>query len=130
MPVQVCEGQGKDRTQFPKGRGRTRSPSKGKKGDKKKKLSREDMAKIPCIYHAQGKRIRGDKCYYKHEDKAAAATKDTKRINSPAPNKKGKESNAAPFIEALHIDPYWESLHVSPSISRGKARACSNGKLA
>ena len=65
---------GKGRTQSPKGRGRTRSPSKGKKDDKKKKLSREDMAKIPCTYFAQGKCNRGDKCYYKHEDTAAAAT--------------------------------------------------------
>ena len=41
---------------------------------------------------------RGDTCFYKHDDKAAAATKDTKRANSPAPKKKAKESNAAPCL--------------------------------
>ena len=61
-------------------------------------MSKEEMAKTPCIYHAQGKCRRGDKCFYKHEDQAAAATKDTKRTNSPAPKKKGKESNAAPCL--------------------------------
>ena len=61
-------------------------------------MSKEEMAKTPCIYHAQGKCRRGDKCFYKHDDKAAAATKDTKRANSPAPKKKAKESNAAPCL--------------------------------
>ena len=65
-------------------------------------MSKEEMAKTPCIYHAQGKRRRGDKCFYKHYDKAAAATKDAKRTNYPAPKKKGKESNAAPCL----IDPH------------------------
>ena len=55
------------------------------------------MAKTPCIYHAQGKCRRGDTCFYKHDDKAAAATKDTKRA-IPAPKKKAKESNAAPCL--------------------------------
>jgi hypothetical protein len=48
-------------------------------------MSKEEMAKTPCIYHAQGKCRRGDKCFYKHDDKAAAATKDTKTTNSLAP---------------------------------------------
>ena len=61
-------------------------------------MSKEDMAKTPCIYHAQGKCRRGDKCFYKHDDKAAAATKDAKRTNSPDPKKKGKDSNAAPCL--------------------------------
>ena len=91
----------KSRTQSPK-RNRTRSPSKGNKDDKGKKMSKEEMAKTPCIYHAQGKCRRGGKCFYKHDDKAAAATKDTKRTSSPAPKKKGKESNAAPCL----IDPH------------------------
>ena len=72
-------------------------------GDKGKKLSKEEMAKTPCIYYAQGKCNRGDKCYYKHEDKAAAPTMDSpKRTNSPAPkkDKKGKDSNAAPCLIA------------------------------
>ena len=86
----------KSRTQSPR-RNRTRSPSKGNKDDKGKKMSKE-MAKTPCIYHAQGKCRRGDKCSYKHDDKAAAATKDTKRTNLPAPKKKGKEPNAAPCL--------------------------------
>ena len=74
----------KSRTQSPR-RNRTRSPSKGNKDDKGKKMSKEEMAKTPCIYHAQGKCRRGDKCFYKHDDKAAAATKDTKTTNSLAP---------------------------------------------
>ena len=63
----------KARTQSPK-RSNTRSPSKGNKGEKGKKLSKDEMTKTPCNCHAQGKCNRGDKCYYKHEDKAAAAT--------------------------------------------------------
>ena len=85
------------RTQSPR-RNKTRSPSRGNKDDKGKKMSKEEMAKTPCIYHAQGKCRRGDKCFYKHDDKAAAATEDTKRANSPAPKKKAKESNAAPCL--------------------------------
>ena len=87
----------KARTQSPR-RNRTRSPSKGKKDDTGKKMSKEDMAKTPCMYHAQGKCRRGDKCFYKHDDKAAAATKDAKRTNSPDPKKNGKDSNAAPCL--------------------------------
>ena len=87
----------KSRTQLPR-RNKTRSPSRGNKDDKGKKMPKEEMAKTPCIYHAQGKCRRGDKCFYKHDDKAAAATKDTKRANSPAPKKKAKESNAAPCL--------------------------------
>ena len=41
-----------------KGRERSRSPSKGKQ----KKMSREEMAKIPCTYFARGSCKRGDKC--------------------------------------------------------------------
>ena len=99
-PFKHVKDKGKGRTQSPKGRGRTRSPSKGgKKDDKRKKLSREEMAKTPCTYFAQGKCNRGDKCFYKHEEKGAAATKDTKRTNSPAPKKKAKDSNATPCIK-------------------------------
>ena len=87
----------KARTQSPR-RTKTRSPSRGNKDDKGKKMSKEEMAKTPCIYHAQGKCRRGDTCFYKHDDKAAAATKDTKRANSPAPKKKSKESSAAPCL--------------------------------
>ena len=87
----------KSRTQSPR-RTKTRSPSRGNKDDKGKKMSKEEMAKTPCIYHAQGKCRRGDKCFYKHDDKAAAATKDTKRDNSPAPKKKSKDSTAAPCL--------------------------------
>ena len=67
----------KSRTQSPR-RNKTRSPSRGNKDDKGKKMSKEEMAKTPCIYHAQGKCRRGDKCFYKHDDKAAAAMKDQK----------------------------------------------------
>ena len=72
-----------------KGRGRSRSPSSTK-------LSKEEMAKIPCTYFQQGNCRRGDKCFYKHE-KAAAPTKDPKRPNSPAPKKKAGVK-AAPCI--------------------------------
>ena len=61
-------------------------------------MSKEEMARTPCIYFAQGKCRRGDKCFYKHEDKAAAAAKDPKRANSPAPKKKNKDSTAAPCL--------------------------------
>ena len=37
------------------------------------------------VWIAQGKCNRGDNCYYKHEENGAAATKDTKRTNSPVP---------------------------------------------
>ena len=63
-------------------------------------MSKEEMAKTPCIYHAQGKCRRGDKCFYKHDDKAAAATKDTKRANSPAPKKKSKDSTCRPMPDS------------------------------
>ena len=106
----------KSRTQSPR-RNRTRSPSKGNKDDKGKKMSKEEMAKTPCIYHAQGKCRRGDKCSYKHDDKAAAATKDTKRTNLPAPKKKGKEPNAAPCL----VDR--QSKLALQRNSRGKPRA-------
>ena len=80
----------KARTQSPR-RNNTRSSSKGNKGDRGKKLSKEEMAKTPCIYHAQGTCNRGDKCYYQHDDKAAAANKDApNRINSPAPEEDQK----------------------------------------
>ena len=65
----------KSRTQSPR-RSKTCSPSRGNKDDKGKKMSKEEMAKTPCIYHAQGKCRRGDKCFYKHDDKAAADTKE------------------------------------------------------
>ena len=43
--------------------------------------------------------------FYKHDDKAAAATKDTKRANSPAPKKEeqGFHSRSVPDSEVrLH----------------------------
>jgi len=101
----------KARTQSPK---KSRSLSKGKKDDKGKSMPKEEMAKTPCIYHARGKCRRGDECFYKHDDKAAAATKDTKRTNSPAPKKKGKDSNAAPCL--MGPNP---KLHALQRNSRG-----------
>ena len=63
------------------------------------------MAKTPCMYFVQGKGNRGDKCFYKHEEKGAAATKHTKRTNSPAPKKKKeKDSNVAPCLVASTHD--------------------------
>ena len=60
---------------------------------------------------------RGDKCFYKHDDKAAAATKDTKRANSPSPKKKSKDSTAAPCL-----------IQKLPALSRKqpKATSCSD----
>ena len=106
----------KSRTQSPT-RSKTRSPSRGNKDNKGKKMSKEEMAKTPCIYHAQGKCRRGGRCFYKHDDKAAAATKDTKRANSPAPKKKGKEYSAAPYL----IEKFACIARKQP-----KATSCSN----
>ena len=116
----------KARTQSPR-RTKTRSPSRGNKDDKGKKMSKEEMAKTPCIYHAQGKCRRGDKCFYKHDDKAAAATKDTKRANSPAPKKKSKDSTAAPcliqkFACIARKQPKATSCSDEPSVSMKRLR--------
>ena len=119
----------KSRTQSPK-KNKTRSPSRGNKDDKGKKMSKEEMAKTPCIYHVQGKCRRGDKCFYKYQDQAAAATKDTKRTkrtNSPAPKKKGKESNAAPcliekFACVTRKQPRVTSCSDEPSVSMKRLR--------
>ena len=76
---------------------------KNKKGRVKKgrsrsenRKSKEEMAKIPCTYFQQGNCRRGDKCFYKSE-KVAAPTKEPKRTNSPAPEKKAS-AKAAPGI--------------------------------
>ena len=90
----------KARTQSPR-RNNTRSSSKGNKGDRGKKLSKEEMAKTPCIYHAQGTCNRGDKCYYQHDDKQLLQTKmPRKGLTLPLQRriKNGKESNAAPCL--------------------------------
>eukprot|EP00435_Cladocopium_sp_Y103_P044832 s114_g12.t1 len=81
---------------------RSNTPKNGKKGNgkgrspSKTKLSKEEMAKIPCAYFQQGNCHRGDKRFYKHE-KAAPTTKDAKRTNSPAPRKKAS-AKAAPCL--------------------------------
>ena len=72
-----------------------------KKGAKVTKFAISSRKASVTRGHARGKCRRGDKRFYKHDDKAAAATKDTKRTTSPA-LKKGKESNAAPCL----IDPH------------------------
>ena len=90
------DGRGNPNRKGSPSRGRSQERSKGEKfaiSSRKASVTRG---------HAQGKCRRGDKCFYKHDDKAAAATKDTKRTTSPAPKKKGKESNAAPCL----IDPH------------------------
>ena len=119
------KGKGGSRTASPRGRGRTRSPSKGGKKDGRKKLTKEEMARTPCTYFAQGKCNRGDKCYYKHEEKGAAATKDTKRTNSPAPNKKKKEkdANAAPCLIASQHECMFQKF---ACIARKSQRAISS----
>ena len=111
----------KSRTQSPR-RNRTRSPSKGNKDDKGKKMSKEEMAKTPCIYHAQGKCKRGDKCFYKHDDKAAAATKDTKRTNSPAPEKKGLIDSHPKFACVAKKQPRVTSSSEESSVSMKRVR--------
>ena len=85
-------------------RPRSNTPGKGRgrSAEKSKKMSKEEMAKTPCVYHAKGNCRRGDKCYYSHAEKpAAAAPKDHKRTNSPAPKKKAEaKAKAAPCLRA------------------------------
>ena len=124
------KGNGGSRRASPRGRGRTRSPSRGGKKDGRKKMTKEEMARTPCTYFAQGKCNRGDKCFYKHEEKGAAATKDTKRTNSPAPNKKKKEkdSNAAPCIVAsTHECMYQKFACIAKRTSRAITCPASEG---
>eukprot|EP00435_Cladocopium_sp_Y103_P036206 s1446_g9.t1 len=84
----------KPRSNTPKGKGKGnrkgRSPSKTK-------LSKEEMAKIPCTYFQQGNCRRGDKCFYKHEK--AVPAKDGKRTNSPAPKKKATAKATPCLVE-------------------------------
>lgn len=81
----------KERSGTPKGK------KGGGKGGNKPSMTKEEMAKTPCTYFQQGNCKRGDKCYFKHEGKAAAA--GDKRLNSPAPKPKGKpKAKAAPCI--------------------------------
>ena len=78
--------------------------------------------------HVQGKCNRGDKCYYKHDDKAAAATKDApKRTNSPAPkkDKKGKEPNAAPCL----IDRCQKFACIAKTQLKATSRSVSDGSV-
>ena len=79
----------KARTQSPR-RTKTRSPSRGNKDDKGKKMSKEEMAKTPCIYHAQGKCRRGDKCFYKHDDKVPLPPKTPKFQIHPLPKRRAR----------------------------------------
>ena len=80
----------KARTKSPR-RKNTRSPSRGNKGDKGKKLSKEEMAKTPCIYHAQGKCNRGDKCYLKARGQSCSRHQGLSEENKPACAQEGQE---------------------------------------
>ena len=62
-----CKFEHGGRRDSPK-RTKTRSPSA-------KRKSKEEMAKIPCVYFQKGKCTRGDKCLYMHAEKATPAAK-------------------------------------------------------
>ena len=109
----VMSHQIKVRERKGKGRERSRSPSKGKQ----KKMSREEMAKIPCAYFARGSCKRGDKCYYKHDTAAAPAKEKHKpRPNSPAAKKESKKS--AVCVQHACIAKSLPGLRSSPSRER------------
>ena len=48
------------------------------------------MAKTPCIYHVQGKCRRGDKCFYKHDDKASSRHEGYKKDKLPSSKEEGE----------------------------------------
>ena len=76
-------------------------PEEETKGIRGRSSQKKKWLRPHAFYYAQGKCNRGEKCYYKHGDKAAAATKESqKRTNLPArkKDKKGKDSNAAPCL--------------------------------
>ena len=81
-------------------RPKTKSPPKNKT-----KLTKEEMAKIPCTFFKAGKCKRGDKCYYMHESTAAAAAKPKAkpRSDSPNPKKKNKEKTAPCLVQRACI---------------------------
>ena len=58
-------------------------------------MSKEEMAKTPCRYDQQGTCRRGDKCFFKHGEKAAPAPKTKPRKDSPKPKAKGDTKKAA-----------------------------------
>ena len=75
---------------------RERNESRDKSTDKeKKRMTKEEMAKTPCRYDQQGTCRRGDKCFFKHGEKAAPAPKTKPRKDSPKPKAKGDTKKAA-----------------------------------
>ena len=59
---------------------------------------------------------------YKHDDKAAAATKDTKRTNSPAPEKKGLIDSHPKFACVAKKQPRVTSSSEESSVSMKRVR--------
>ena len=53
-------------------------------------MSKEEMAKTPWIYHAQGKCRRGGKCFYKHGDKASSRHEGYKEEKLPSSKEEGE----------------------------------------
>ena len=75
---------------------RERNESRDKSTDKeKKRMTKEEMAKTPRRYDQQGTCRRGDKCFFKHGEKAAPAPKTKPRKDSPKPKAKGDTKKAA-----------------------------------
>ena len=69
-----------------KGKGKSKSP---KRTGSPKRMSKEEMAKTPCVHFARGHCNRGEKCLFMHGEKVAAVQENT-RPNSPKPKPKAK----------------------------------------
>ena len=88
---------------------RERNESRDKSTDKeKKRMTKEEMARTPCRYDQQGTCRRGDKCFFKHGEKAAPAPKTKPRKESPKPGKaKGDTKNAAICLRSVCMFSNW-----------------------
>ena len=107
---------------------RRRQPSKEKKEQRDKsedketkKMTKEEMAKTPCRYDQQGTRRWGDKCFFKHGDKAAPAAKTKARKEPPLNLERKRKGTQRTLLYAFAIDlPVWQPIcrvhHVSRSL--------------
>ena len=58
------------------GKGKNAKGNKGGETNKKSSMSNEDKARTPCLYHAQGKCMRGAECPFSHAAHAAPASSE------------------------------------------------------
>ena len=88
-------------------------------------MSKEEIATTPSFIMPKANADVVTSAFISMMTKLAAATKDTKRTSSPAPKKKGKDSNAAPRL----IGPN-PSLRALRRNIRGQPRALKGPVLA